>query len=43
MRKSLSYVRGALQGAGLAKALGLPCTSLVEFGVAEGAGLLALE
>jgi hypothetical protein len=37
------YVWGVLQGVGLAKVLGLHRASVVEFGVAGGAGLLALE
>lgn len=37
------YVWGTLQGAALAKVLGVPCISVIEFGVAGGAGLLALE
>jgi hypothetical protein len=37
------YVWGVAQGAALAKALGLPRISILEFGVAGGAGLLALE
>lgn len=37
------YVWGALQGAGLAKALGIQRISLIEFGVAYGTGALALE
>jgi hypothetical protein len=41
-RKS-GYVWGVLQGVGLAKVLGLRRVSVIEFGVAGGAGLLALE
>jgi hypothetical protein len=37
------YVWAALQGVHLAVALGMPRVSLVEFGVARGAGLLALD
>ena len=37
------YVWGALQGVNLAKALGLKQVSLIEFGVAGGNGLVALE
>jgi hypothetical protein len=37
------YVWGALQGAALAKVLGIPEISVIEFGVAGGAGLLSLE
>jgi hypothetical protein len=38
-----AYVWGALQGVALAKALGIPRVSLIEFGVAYGTGALALE
>jgi hypothetical protein len=38
-----AYLWGALHGAHLAKALGIPAISLVEFGVAGGNGLVALE
>lgn len=38
-----SYVWGVLQGVALAKVLGYPRVSVAEFGVAGGAGLLALE
>jgi hypothetical protein len=37
------YTWGAIQGAALAKVLGLPRVSVIEFGVAGGSGLLALE
>jgi hypothetical protein len=37
------YAWGSLQGASLAKALGLNRISVIEFGVAGGQGLLALE
>src|SRR5436190_403132 len=37
------FAWGAVQGLNLAKALGLPRISLVEFGVAGGNGLVALE
>jgi hypothetical protein len=37
------YVWGVLQGVGLAKVLGFDRVSVIEFGVAGGAGLLALE
>jgi hypothetical protein len=37
------YVWGVAQGAALAKVLGLPKVSVIEFGVAGGFGLLALE
>lgn len=37
------YLWGVLQGVALAKVLGLSRVSVVEFGVAGGAGLLALE
>jgi hypothetical protein len=37
------YLWGALQGTNLAKVLGLPRISLIEFGVAGGNGLVALE
>jgi hypothetical protein len=38
-----AYVWGTLQGAGLARTLGIPSVSVIEFGVAWGRGLLALE
>lgn len=38
-----SYIWGVLQGASLAKVLGLPRVSVIEFGVAGGGGLIALE
>jgi hypothetical protein len=38
-----SYVWGVAQGAALAKVLGHPGISVVEFGVAGGCGLIALE
>jgi hypothetical protein len=37
------YAWGVMQGAALAKVLGLPKVSVIEFGVAGGQGLLALE
>lgn len=37
------YLWGVLQGVALGKVLGLPRVSMLEFGVAGGAGLLALE
>jgi hypothetical protein len=37
------FVWGAIQGANLAKVLGLPRVSFIEFGVAGGNGLTALE
>jgi hypothetical protein len=37
------YLWGVLQGVGLAKVLGIDRVSVIEFGVAGGAGLLALE
>ncbi len=37
------YAWGVMQGAALAKVLGLPRVSVIEFGVAGGQGLLALE
>jgi hypothetical protein len=37
------YVWGVLDGAALAKVLGLEGVSVIEFGVASGAGLVALE
>jgi hypothetical protein len=37
------YAWGVTQGAALAKVLGLPRVSVIEFGVAGGYGLLALE
>jgi len=37
------YAWGVTQGAALAKVLGLPRVSVIEFGVARGCGLLALE
>ena len=37
------YAWGVLQGASLAKVLGIPRVSVIEFGVAGGLGLLALE
>ena len=37
------YAFGVLSAARLAKALGLPGISVVEFGVAGGRGLIALE
>jgi hypothetical protein len=37
------YLWGSLHGAYLAKTLGLPSASLIEFGVAGGNGLVALE
>ncbi len=38
-----AYVWGVVQGLALAKAIGYPRVSVIEFGVAGGAGLLALE
>lgn len=38
-----AYIWGMLQGAGLAHVLGIPTVSALEFGVANGRGLLALE
>jgi len=38
-----NYLWGVLQGVNLAKALGLGCVSVLEFGVAWGNGLVALE
>ena len=38
-----SYPWGVLQGAALAKVLAVPRISVLEFGGAGGAGLLALE
>jgi hypothetical protein len=38
-----AYIWGMLQGAGLAHTLGIPTVSALEFGVANGRGLLALE
>ena len=37
------YIYGVLQGAALAKVLGMQRISVLEFGVGAGAGLLALE
>jgi len=37
------YIYGVLQGAALAKVLGMQQISVIEFGVGGGAGLLALE
>ena len=37
------YAWGALQGLNLAKVLGVPRVSFIEFGVAGGNGLVALE
>jgi hypothetical protein len=37
------YIYGVLQGAALAKVLGMRRVSVLEFGVANGAGLLSLE
>jgi hypothetical protein len=37
------YAWGAVQGAALARVLGIPRVSVIEFGVAGGHGLLALE
>ena len=42
-RRRPSYVWGVLQGAALAAVLKYPRISVVEFGVAGGAGLLSLE
>jgi len=41
--QSPQYAWGVMQGAALAKVLGLPRVSVIEFGVAGGHGLLALE
>jgi hypothetical protein len=38
-----AYLWGALHGAHLARALGIPAISFIEFGVAAGDGLIALE
>lgn len=38
-----AYLWGVLHGAHLAKTLGIPAISLIEFGVAGGNGLIALE
>src|SRR5919198_1046043 len=38
-----AYLWGALHGAHLAKTLGIPAISLIEFGVGGGDGLIALE
>jgi hypothetical protein len=38
-----AYAWGTLQGAGLAHTLGIPTVSALEFGVANGRGLVALE
>jgi hypothetical protein len=38
-----AYLWGMLQGAGLAHTLGIPTVSALEFGVANGRGLLALQ
>jgi len=38
-----AYAYGILQAARQARALGIPVLSLIEFGVAKGAGLLAME
>lgn len=38
-----AYLWGALHGAHLARSLGIPAISLIEFGVAGGNGLIALE
>ena len=37
------YIWGVIQGAALAKVLEIPKISVIEFGVAGGAGLLSLE
>jgi hypothetical protein len=37
------YAWGSLQGVHLAKAIGVPRVSLIEFGVASGKGLIALD
>jgi hypothetical protein len=42
-RRNPQYAWGVMQGAALAKVLGLPRVSVIEFGVAGGTGLLALE
>lgn len=41
--KRPNYIWGVLQGVALGKVLGKESVSIIEFGVAEGAGLLALE
>jgi hypothetical protein len=41
--KRPNYLWGVLQGVALGKVLGKESVSIIEFGVAEGAGLLALE
>ena len=41
--KKPAYIWGVLQGVALGKVLGLKQVSVIEFGVAGGAGLLALE
>jgi hypothetical protein len=43
MHRRESYVWGVVQGLALAQALGYPRVSVIEFGVAGGTGLLALE
>jgi len=42
-RRKAEYAWGVVQGAALARALGYPAMSALEFGVAGGNGLLALE
>jgi hypothetical protein len=41
--KKPAYIWGVLQGSALGKVLGMSKVSVIEFGVAGGAGLLALE
>ena len=41
--RRVHYVWGVMQGARLARVLGMPRISAIEFGVAAGSGLLALE
>src|SRR5215471_14014645 len=42
-RAKAPYIWGVLQGCALGKVLGLSRVSVMEFGVASGAGLLSLE
>ena len=42
-RRKPSYIWGVLQGSALGKVLGYRSVSVIEFGVAGGAGLLSLE
>lgn len=41
--KNVAYIWGVLQGAALGKVLGFERVSMIEFGVAGGRGLLAME